>query len=164
MVHSAPAHDPGRSGVSWGTFVREAPDLADQVRERFEAHSQHVLATLTIIGSPRVSGASVGWWRDELWIAAPPGSHKARDLRADARLALHSNPGDGTVGDARVGGLAVDLVGGDARDDLLAHSGLAASTDVFLVRLRTVRSTAPVVEHGPLETSRWRSGHGAHEH
>lgn len=164
MADGAPESDPGRSGVTWGTFASETPELAARVREMFDGHSRHVLATLTIIGSPRVSGTVVGWWADEMWIAAPTGSRKARDLRSDARFALHSNPGDGTRGDAKVGGLAVELVAGRSHDDLVAHAALTGPSDVFLLRLRSVRLAPAAHERAASGVARWRPGHGGHRH
>jgi hypothetical protein len=150
--------------VTWGSFASETPDLAVRVRELFDEHSRHVLATLTVIGSPRVSGAVVGWWGDEMWVAAPSGSRKARDLRSDARFALHSNPGDGTRGDAKVGGLAVELVAGPSHDDLVAHAGLDGPSDVFLLRLRTVRLAPAARDRAASSVERWRPGHSGHRH
>ncbi|MEP7763279.1 hypothetical protein [Sanguibacter sp. 25GB23B1] len=164
MPDGVPEPEPGRTGVPWGIFAGETPDLAARVRQLFEAHTQHVLATLTIIGSPRVSGAGVGWWGDEMWLAAPTGSPKARDLRSDARFALHSNPGDGTRGDAKVGGLAVELVAGGAHDALVEDAGLREPSDVFLLRLRTVRLAPAAHDRAASGVTRWRPGHGGHRH
>ena len=41
--------------ASWKQLVDDAPDLAARVRARFEATAQHVLATRTLTGSPRVA-------------------------------------------------------------------------------------------------------------
>ena len=48
--------------MSWTTFSTDAPELADRIRARFEAHLHHVLATIRAYGSPRVSGTEVRWY------------------------------------------------------------------------------------------------------
>ncbi|MEK8225125.1 hypothetical protein NKG05_01780 [Oerskovia sp. M15] len=94
--------------VSWKQLADDAPDLAARVRARFEVGEQHVLATRTLTGSPRVSGTQVGFWEDQAWIGSTSRSGKSMDLRVDPRFALHSNPGDGSMsgGDAKVNGTA----------------------------------------------------------
>lgn len=162
MSRDAPA-DAAVPVATWGELAAEAPDLAARVRERFESHDQHVLATRTVIGSPRVSGTATGWWRDEMWIAAPAGARRSRDLRSDARFALHSNPGDGSGPDAKILGLVVELVPGPLHDDLVAHAGLVGPTDVFVLRLRTVRLSSSSADVGE-GTTRWRAGGAVHRH
>lgn len=164
MPDGAPSDGRARSGVTWARLADEVPDLAAGVRERFEAHTQHVLATRTIIGSPRVSGTSTGWWGDEMWIAAPAGARRGRDLRSDARFALHSNPGDGSGPDARLGGLVVELARGEQHADLVERARLDEPTDVFLLRLRTVRLTPSVHDGERSGPARWRAGGTTHAH
>ena len=160
----AAPNDPARSGVTWAQLSVEVPGLATRVQERFEAHTRHVLATRTIIGSPRVSGTPTGWWRGEMWIASPAGAPRGRDLRSDARFALHSNPGDGSGPDAKVGGLVVELVRGQQHADLVEQAQLSGSTDVFLLRLRTVRLAARDHEREEAGPTRWRVDGDTHRH
>lgn len=96
---------------SWRVFEQEAPTLATRVRARFEATKHHVLATLRRDGSPRVSGTEVGFFRDDLMLGSMHEAVKARDLRSDARFAIHANPGDGSMegGDAKVAGRAIEV-------------------------------------------------------
>ncbi|MCQ4083069.1 pyridoxamine 5'-phosphate oxidase family protein [Streptomyces sp. RB6PN25] len=97
--------------ATWQQFEEEAPRLAAAVRARFEAHRHHVLATLRKDGSPRVSGTEARIRDGQLTLGSMPGAVKARDLRRDARFALHANPGDGSMdgGDAKVAGRAVEV-------------------------------------------------------
>ena len=164
MSSGVPEPDPGRSGVEWGRFFVAEPELAARVRERFEEHGRHVLATRTVIGSPRVSGAVTGWWRDEMWVAAPAGARWARDLRSDARVALHSNPGDGSGPDVKIGGIAVELVPGALHDDLVEDALLDDPVDVFLLRLRTVRLAPSSDDREASGPVRWRAGGATHRH
>ncbi len=85
------------------------PDLADPVRQRFDAHRHKTMATLREDGSPRISGTEATFVGDDLWLGAMPGSRKAADLLRDPRLALHSSTVDEsmTEGDAKVSGRAV---------------------------------------------------------
>ena len=94
--------------ATWSDFEAAAPELAGSVRARFEATKHHVLATLRADGSPRVSGTEVQFVAGRLYAGMMPGSVKARDLLADPRYAIHSNPGDGSMsgGDAKVAGVA----------------------------------------------------------
>jgi hypothetical protein len=99
------------AAVAWQEFAAAAPDLAAPVRARFQATKHHVLATLRLGGSPRVSGTEVQFHGPDLTIGSMPDSAKGRDLRRDGRFALHANPGDGSMdgGDAKVAGSAVEV-------------------------------------------------------
>jgi len=92
--------------ATWKQFETTAPDLAREVRARFEAHETHILATLRKDGSPRVSGSEVAFKGDELTFGSMIGAVKARDLQRDGRCAIHAHPGDG---DAKVAGTAVEV-------------------------------------------------------
>lgn len=96
----------------WTEFADQAPELAAAVRDRFAATKHHVLATLRQDGSPRVSGTEVEFFDGDLTLGSMGGSRKARDLQRDGRLALHANPGDGSMagGDAKVSGLASEVL------------------------------------------------------
>lgn len=99
------ACDAGRM-ATWKQFETEAPNLAAEIRERFEAHETHVLATLRKDGSPRVSGSEVAFSGDDLTFGSMPGARKARDLLRDGRCAIHAHP---AMGDAKVAGIAIPL-------------------------------------------------------
>lgn len=94
--------------ATWQQFVSEAPELAAQVRFRFEAHKTHVLATLSRDGAPRVSGSEVEFIGPDLMFGSMPEARKAADLRRDTRCAIHAHPGDG---DAKVSGFAIEVTG-----------------------------------------------------
>lgn len=91
---------------SWRDVEAEAPELAAAVRERFDAHKHHVLATLRKDGAPRVSGTEVTFRDGELYIGSMWAARKARDLQRDRRFALHSGSDDppAWTGDAKVAG------------------------------------------------------------
>jgi hypothetical protein len=92
-----------------------APELAADVRSRFESTGLGLLATLRKDGAPRISGIEPFFTDDELWLGSMPGARKDADLRRDGRLALHSATADKEVkeGDAKITGRGV-LVDDDA--------------------------------------------------
>ncbi|MEY2474994.1 MAG: hypothetical protein QOG87_309 [Actinomycetota bacterium] len=95
--------------ASWRDVTAAAPDLAAEVRSRFEATGLGLLATIKKDGGPRISGIEPFFTDDELWLGSMPDSRKAADLGRDPRLALHSATEDKDVkqGDAKVNGRAV---------------------------------------------------------
>lgn len=107
--------------MSWERLARESPDLATAVRARFEAHPRHVIATIRVDDTPRVSGTNVEFTDEggatELRIGCMSGAVKARDLLRNLHYALHSAPLDEQLngGDAKVSGVAT--VVGSPKDD-----------------------------------------------
>ena len=96
----------------WERFEAEAPELAADVRARFDAHKHKTIATLRRDGSPRISGTETQFEDGELWIGSMANALKARDLQRDPRFALHSGsdePDDDWAGDAKVAGLAEEV-------------------------------------------------------
>ncbi|HEV3354097.1 MAG TPA: pyridoxamine 5'-phosphate oxidase family protein [Acidimicrobiales bacterium] len=102
--------------ASWAEVEDAAPELAERVRERFQATGLGLLATLRADGSPRISGIEPLFALDELWLGMMLESRKAADLRRDPRLALHNATEDKQVtnGDARISGRAVELTDGES--------------------------------------------------
>ncbi len=92
--------------ASWSDFRAAAPELAQAVQDRFEAHGLALLATLRRDGSPRISGIEPVFAEGELWLGMMPDSRKAQDLERDPRLALHNATVDKEVkeGDAKLSG------------------------------------------------------------
>jgi hypothetical protein len=97
--------------ASWAEFEERAPELAREVRERFDAHGHKTMATLRRDGSPRISGTEVTLKDGELWLGGMPGSQKCRDLQRDPRVAIHSGSDEPKTwkGDAKVAGRAVEV-------------------------------------------------------
>ena len=144
--------------ATWGEFCAAEPDLARRVRERLTAHKHLTMATLRADGGPRISGTEVEFSADgELRIGSMTGAVKARDLRRDARVALHSptvDPGeDGTSwpGEAKVAGRAVEEPGADG-----AH--------VFRLDLAEVVWTGHTDDRSALRIIAWHPGRGLQEH
>ncbi len=129
--------------LSWGDFARQQPEFADQVRLRFRQHDRHVLATMALADSARVSGTDVHWRGDDLLITADPAAPKAQDLSGDARFALHVNPGDGSrqQGDIRIVGIVEPVLSGPHFDEFTARPTGGRSVVLFRLLLQGIEVT-----------------------
>lgn len=151
--------------TSWNDFHAAAPELADAVRARFEAHGLALLATLRRDGSPRISGIEPLFALDELWLGMMDGSRKAADLRRDPRLALHNATVDKDVadGDAKIGGQAVEVTDeptlasfAAALKEATGHDAGSGPFHLFRVDVREVSFLRPGADHLVIES--WREG------
>jgi hypothetical protein len=147
--------------VSWESFRIEAPELAEAIAARFASTRHHVMATLRRDGSPRVSGTEVQFFRQDLAIGSMPGAVKARDLQRDGRIALHSNPGDGSMagGDAKLSGRAVEVTD---EGTLAAFSGDASTPQgpfhLFLILISEAVLTSIHPDGDRLLIESWHPG------
>ena len=137
--------------ASWAEIEAAEPDFAARVRKRFDAYRHKVIATLREDGSPRISGIEADFSDGEVTLGMMPGSLKARDLRRDPRLALHSGTEDpreapGEVVDAKLSGTAKEIAG---EEHHVFH------IDVRDITLITIGEPA---DHLLIET--WREGRG----
>jgi len=98
--------------ASWSEFEAAAPQLAERVRRRLDAHKHKTIATIRADGSPRISGTETELKDGELWIGSMLHARKARDLQRDPRFALHSGSDepDDWSGDAKLAGEAEEIV------------------------------------------------------
>lgn len=112
--------------VTWKGFAAAEPDLAREVRERFDAGRHKTIATLRDDGSPRISGIECEFTGEHLRFGSMAGSRKGADLARDPRFALHGptvHPVEGEErawpGEAKVAGRALPggPVGGDGQGD-----------------------------------------------
>jgi hypothetical protein len=96
---------------SWNEFEAAAPELAEKVRARLDAHTHKTLATIRRDGSPRISGTETEVRDGELWIGSMWQALKAHDLQRDPRFALHSGSDepDEWKGDAKLAGVAEEI-------------------------------------------------------
>jgi hypothetical protein len=96
----------------WKEFAAEAPELAEKVRARLDAHTHKTLATLRRDGAPRISGTETNLAGGELYIGSMWGARKALDLRRDPRFALHSGSDEPEewAGDAKLAGIAEEIL------------------------------------------------------
>jgi pyridoxamine 5'-phosphate oxidase-like protein len=126
---------------NWAALAASEPEFANRVRRIFGAHRHKVLATIRRDGSPRVSGIEVEFTDGELLMGMMPASVKAEDLRLDPRLALHAasedppeNDPSAWLGDAKVAGRAVEVVGPTGEDQSPLHFKVDI-TEVVLIRV-----------------------------
>jgi hypothetical protein len=144
--------------TTWQQFAAEAPELAKTVRERLEAAKHHVLATLRLDGSPRVSGTEVGWRGPDLTLGSMPGARKALDLRRDGRFALHANPGDGsmTAPDVKISGRAVEVAGAEQQAWVEEIKPPSEDSHLFRLELAEVVATGVSDDQTHLVIQLWR--------
>lgn len=119
---------------SWSDLRADAPELADAVLGRLDAHVHKTLATVRRDGSPRISGTETRIADGELWIGSMWQARKARDLRRDPRFALHSGSDDppAWTGDAKLAGIAEEVTDAALVE---AINGEAATGPSHLFRL-----------------------------
>jgi len=141
----------------WQDVVDAAPEFAERVRSLFQARKHKTLATLRSDGSPRISGTETEFVDGEIWLGMMPDSLKARDLRRDARLALHSPsvdapPGNdaGWAGEAKIAGRGVVRERTEGPDD-------AAWFRIDISEV-VVTSLDPTADHLVIES--WHPGRG----
>jgi hypothetical protein len=99
--------------ASWSEFASAAPDLAERVRGRFDAHKHKTMATIRKDGSPRISGTETQVQDGELFIGSMWKALKALDLQRDPRFAIHSATVDPEApgwSEAKIAGTAHEIV------------------------------------------------------
>ncbi len=148
--------------ATWERFEAEAPALAAAVRARFEAHKHKTMATVRADGAPRISGTEVEIRPDGLWLGGMTGARRFADLRRDPRVAIHSasQPPDVWDGDAKVGGVAVEVTDPAARAAYVGGLDDEPPGDFELFRVdlteATVLSMTP--ERDAILVETWRPG------
>jgi hypothetical protein len=103
--------------TTWQEFSEQAPELADRVFERFEAHRHKTMATIRADGGPRICGTEVPIKLGEVWLGGMTGNRRFADLRRDPRVAIHSASEDPDVwaGDAKIAGRAVEVADAEGK-------------------------------------------------
>ena len=107
-----------RRMATWQEIEEAAPELAARARGYLDAHVHKTLATIRRDGAPRISGTEIFFAEGDVWLGSMPGALKARDLQRDPRFALHSgskDPADGWDGDAKLAGVAEEIVDTDRK-------------------------------------------------
>jgi hypothetical protein len=145
--------------ATWKQFEDEAPELAAEIRSRFEAHETHILATLRIDGSPRVSGSEVDFQSENLTLGSMLGAVKAHDLRRDGRFAIHAHPST-DIGDAKITGIATEITGAHDKEELRTEEQPPGDFHAFVVNVTEAVLTSVDQEAGELIIQLWRPGQG----
>jgi hypothetical protein len=154
--------------ASWDEFETQAPQLAEAIRTRLDAHKHKMLATLRRDGSPRLSGVEVSYFEGQLWIGMMPNSLKGADLRRDPRFALHSAPVDLDLaaGDAKLSGTAELADDGTVRRiaALMSDDGSPPPPGAMdLFRCELLEASLVQVDGNELLLTSWRAGQPARE-
>jgi hypothetical protein len=125
---------------SWSEFSAAAPELAERVQQRFEAHKHKTMATIRKDGGPRISGTECGFEDGELWIGSMWKAVKALDLRRDPRYALHSATEDPEqwVGEAKIAGVAEEILDSDEVRERNGEAGAKGPSHRFRLDVNEV--------------------------
>ena len=124
--------------ASWSEFEAAAPELAEKVRERLDAHVHKTLATVRRDGSPRISGTETQLRDGELWIGSMWQARKALDLQRDPRFALHSGSYDPDEwsGDAKLAGVVEEITDPGRVKELNGEAAASGPSHLFRLDLR----------------------------
>jgi Pyridoxamine 5'-phosphate oxidase len=126
--------------ASWSAFEAAAPELAEKVRARLDAHVHKTLATVRRDGSPRISGTETRLVDGELWIGSMWRARKALDLQRDPRFALHSGSEDPPEwsGDAKLAGVVEEITDPERVRAINGEAAAAGPSHLFRLELLEV--------------------------
>ena len=126
--------------ASWAEFEAAAPELAEKVCARLDAHVHKTLATVRRDGSPRISGTETRLVDGELWIGSMWRARKALDLQRDPRFALHSGSDDPPEwsGDAKLAGVVEEITDPERVKEINGEAAAAGPSHLFRLDLREV--------------------------
>jgi general stress protein 26 len=129
---------------SWNEFEAAAPELAEQVRQRLDAHTHKTIATVRRDGSPRISGIETAFREGDLWIGSMWQARKAHDLQRDPRFALHSGSDEPSdwKGDAKLAGVAEEITDRERVDEINGDSAPPGPSHLFRLDLNEVSMVA----------------------
>jgi general stress protein 26 len=139
---------------SWSEFEAAAPELAQAVRERLDAHTHKTIATLRRDGSPRISGIETQLRDGELWFGSMWQARKAHDLQRDPRFALHSGSDEPSdwAGDAKLSGVAEEITDAERVKEANASS---EPSHLFRLDLREVSTVGLNEQRNALVIDVW---------
>ena len=125
---------------SWSEFAAAAPELAERIQERFEAHKHKTMATIRKDGGPRISGTECQFEDGELWIGSMWKAVKALDLQRDPRYAMHSATEDPEQwrGEAKIAGTAEEILDPDVIRARNGEAGANGPSHAFRLDLNEV--------------------------
>ncbi len=147
---------------SWSEFEAAAPELAERVRERLDAHTHKTIATVRRDGSPRISGIETTFRDGELWIGSMWQARKARDLQRDPRFGLHTGsdePAD-WKGDAKLAGVAEEITDPDQVEEVNGDSAPPGPSHLFRLDLREVSTVGLNDERNAIVIDVWTPERG----
>jgi hypothetical protein len=143
--------------ASWSEFEAAAPELAERVRARLDAHVHKTLATVRRDGSPRISGTETRLVDGELWIGSMWQALKARDLQRVPRFALHSGSEDPPEwsGDAKLAGVVEEITDPARVTEINGEAAAGGPSHLFRLDLREVSTVGLDEERKALLIEVW---------
>ena len=143
--------------ASWAEFEAAAPELAERVRSRLDAHVHKTLATIRRDGAPRISGTETRFEDGELWIGSMWQARKAQDLQRDPRFALHSGSEDpsGWSGDAKLAGVVEEITDPERVRKIIGDAAAGGPSHLFRLDLREVSTVGVNDERTALVIEVW---------
>lgn len=152
---------------SWHDFEAEAPQLAAQVRARFDAHRHKTMATVRADGAPRISGTEVQLRGDDVYLGGMPGNRRFADLRRDPRVAIHSGSDDpdSWTGDAKLSGIAREVTDPAALEAFRTDVGEVPPGPFELFRVELTEASVVRLADGgqDLVIETWHLGRGVRQ-
>jgi hypothetical protein len=147
---------------TWTEFEAAAPELAQRVRERLDAHKHKTIATVRRDGSPRISGIETEIRDGELWIGSMWQARKAHDLQRDPRFALHSGSDepDDWKGDAKLAGVAEEITDAERVKEVNGEAAASGPSHLFRLDLREVSTVALNEQRNALVIDVWTASGG----
>jgi Pyridoxamine 5'-phosphate oxidase len=147
---------------SWSEFEAAAPELAQAVRERLDAHTHKTLATIRSDGSPRISGTETQFRDGELWIGSMWQARKALDLQRDPRFALHSGSDEPAEwkGDAKLAGVVEEITDPERVKAMNGEAAPSGESHLFRLDLREVSTVGLNDAHNALVIEVWTPERG----
>ena len=147
---------------AWSGFQAQAPELAEVVRARLDAHTHKTLATIRRDGSPRISGTETLLVDGELWVGSMWEARKARDLQRDPRFALHSGSDDPPdwSGDAKLAGLAEEITDSERIRAVVGGRGGPGPSHLFRLDLSEVSTVGLDAGRTAIVIRVWTPGRG----
>jgi hypothetical protein len=147
---------------SWTDFEVAAPELAERVRARLDAHTHKTIATLRRDGAPRISGTETAFVDGELWIGSMWQALKARDLQRDPRFALHSGSGEPAdwEGDAKLAGVVEEITDPERVREINGDEAPPGPSHLFRLDLREVSTVGLNAQRNGLIIDVWTPEQG----
>jgi len=148
--------------ATWQQIEAEAPELVARARRLFDANKHKTLATLRRNGSPRISGSEIIFADGQLWFGSMWQAVKALDLQRDPRFALHSGSDepDGWNGDAKLAGVAEEVVDEARVKELNGEAGAHGPSHLFRLDLHEVSTVGLDEAKTHLIIDVWTPEHG----
>ncbi|MBO3749739.1 pyridoxamine 5'-phosphate oxidase family protein [Streptosporangiaceae bacterium NEAU-GS5] len=150
---------------SWQEIEKEVPEFAARARALFDRHRHKTMATLRRDGSPRISGTELEFRDGEVWLGSMGGALKARDLRRDPRVAVHSGSDDpddadpgSWSGDVKFAGRALEVEDPASKEHLPGEGSHLFRVDVAELVITRVDAGGQF-----LVVEMWHEGRGLSE-